>query len=477
MLWIRLHIAGLLAIAATSALASHHSLTNDLNTLLKDAAIKPYRVGIIVQSMKSGNTLYQHNATQQFMPASTAKLLTAATALHVLGPDFRYQTLLQTNADAIKKHTLPGNLVLTLSGDPTLTSADIRALVMQLKQQGITRITGRVGLDTHAFNNIPYAPGWAWDDLAYAYAAPTVAANLDHNEFQLQINAAKKAGRLTQLRTKNLLPSVARFTNHLRTTRNTPKHCPIAIYSDRHNHYTLMGCFHQDWHTQYRSLAITDPTLYTRIQLKHALQSAGIRYPGRVTLLKTAKQAELLASHRSEPLRHLVTTMLKESDNLIADSLLKTLGAHISRQPGSWTNGIEGVENTLGPLTHIDFNKALLVDGAGLSRYNSITPFQMARLLQYSYHDFNIEPELLSALPIAGHDGTLLYRMQDKPLNKNVRGKTGTLTGASSLAGFLTTKDHRVLSFVILINNFIGKARPYRQLEDAICQTLAHDIA
>ncbi len=469
-----LHRFAFLGLFCTSALAFAQPSTQEISQMVDKALQKsnqPVFTGIIVQSMRSGKVLYQRHGDYHFLPASALKLFTAVAALEYLKPNFRYDTKLLTDNAQVKQHTLKGNVWFHFSGDPTLKRRDLHRMIHSLKRKGINRIQGHVYVDVSAFDNVPYPPGWIWDDLSYAYAAPTSALVLNKNKFILALTPNKKAGGAVTLSTYHMPSHFAQFNNQLTSTSNT-KDCPVAIYSQGHNRYTLRGCVQQKAKRQNRLLAITDPVLFGRQWIKHELKKAGIRYPDTITEKRAPKQTALLRLHRSKPLDALATTMLKKSDNLIADAFLKTLGEHYYKTAGTWQNGVKAEKKILAPLTGINFKHTLITDGAGLSRYNLITPMQLAKLLNFAYHDLQIEPELLAAMPIAGKDGTLQYRMRELKPPRNVRGKTGSMNGVSSLAGYLTTTHKDVLSYVILMNNFVGKVKYFRKIEDQICLAL-----
>ena len=153
---------------------------------------------------------------------------------------------------------------------------------------------------------------------------------------------------------------------------------------------------------------------------------------------------------------------------------MKQLGYQLSHRQGSWINGKAAIEQTLRKFIGLDFQKALIDDGAGMSRYNLLTPNLLTTVLNFIYK----QPEpfrhvLIDALPIAGIDGTLIGRMYHMAAQKRVHAKTGSMTGVSALTGFIYTQNLGVLTFAIITNGFIGKGRPYKYLEDRICERLA----
>lgn len=138
----------------------------------------------------------------------------------------------------------------------------------------------------------------------------------------------------------------------------------------------------------------------------------------------------------------------------------------------SWRNSIYAMESFLGKAAGINFSSISIADGAGLSRYNLVSPVQLGKLLYYAYHQDQVIPYLLNALPIAGVDGTLRWRMPNLAKGQNVHAKTGTMKGITGLAGYVKTQNNGTVGFVILINGFVGKYTPYRNFQDKVCQYL-----
>jgi D-alanyl-D-alanine carboxypeptidase/D-alanyl-D-alanine-endopeptidase (penicillin-binding protein 4) len=112
-----------------------------------------------------------------------------------------------------------------------------------------------------------------------------------------------------------------------------------------------------------------------------------------------------------------------------------------------------------------------IADGCGLSLYNYVSPELLVRLLRYAYQSPAIRSRLLLSLPIAGTDGTLKNRMKGTPAEGNVRAKTGTVTGISSLAGYCTAPNGHELCFCI-INQGVLRGSDGRQFQDSVCTAL-----
>ena len=201
--------------------------------------------------------------------------------------------------------------------------------------------------------------------------------------------------------------------------------------------------------------------------LKTALTEKGIHVPDKIVSGTVPSDARSIAKHLSPPLTDILRLMNKPSDNWIAELVFKTIGAEVMGEPGTWKKGREAIAEFLGeimdePPIH------RFVDGSGLSRYNLLNAELLTRLLVHIYHNFEVMPEFLASLPIAGVDGTLKNRMQGVSAEKVLRAKTGTLSGVSALAGYTVTADDEVFAFGILISHYIGPARSARSIQDKI---------
>ena len=201
--------------------------------------------------------------------------------------------------------------------------------------------------------------------------------------------------------------------------------------------------------------------------LKTALIDKGIHVTGKIVSGAVPSDAHSIAKHLSPPLTDILRLMNKPSDNWVAELLFKTIGAEVMGEPGTWKKGREAIAEFLGEI--MDESPAhRFVDGSGLSRYNLLNAELLTKLLIYMYHNFELMPEFLASLPIAGVDGTLKNRMQGVSAEKVLRAKTGTLSGVSALAGYTVTGDDEVFAFGILISHYVGPARSARGIQDKI---------
>jgi D-alanyl-D-alanine carboxypeptidase/D-alanyl-D-alanine-endopeptidase (penicillin-binding protein 4) len=451
--------------------------------------------GIEVTNLRTGRRLFRHNADHLFKPASNIKLLTAAAALQRLGTDHRYNTSLYVDGP-IRNGVLHGNLIVRGSGDPTLGGYEQRGnptVVFErwadsLKAAGISRIDGAIIGDDDPFSDVPLGEGWSWNDVPYAYAAEINGLVFNNNAIDLSVRGQQPGapGRITW----------APFETDFVRVRNRTRTVPRDSSSDEEYHrpfgeniFTVRSRLHPG-EIQEETLTITEPTRYFTHVLRSVLLEEGIAVQGAgvdVDEMPIKPQygsdaLQRVATYRSPPLRRIVRTMNHESENLYAEQLLRTLA--VVNPPDTSGEDLTIGSAELGALAAkgalaqagLDTSRVQLVDGSGLSRKNYVSPRAMTRLLEYMWVD--ADPTLSSAfyesLPTGGEEGTLQYRFRNgAPAQANVRAKTGTLSGASALSGYVKTARGTPLSFVVFCNHHMAETDAVRAAQDAIVNALA----
>ena len=204
-------------------------------------------------------------------------------------------------------------------------------------------------------------------------------------------------------------------------------------------------------------------------RFKEELEKCGVMVNAPFSAGRLPKDALLVCS-RSHPLSEVLVPMMKESDNLYAESMFFQIAAASGQRPAKAVHARQTVKSLLSKagVRGIPYR---IADGSGLSLYNYVTPELMVRLLRYAYLKRDIMASLYPALPIAGVDGTLKKRMKGSAAEGNVHAKTGTLTGISSLAGYCRAANQHLLAFCI-INQGIMKNAEGRNFQDKVCEAL-----
>ena len=199
------------------------------------------------------------------------------------------------------------------------------------------------------------------------------------------------------------------------------------------------------------------------------LRAAGVEVDAPITTGALPKESLTICT-RSHTLREILLPMMKDSDNLYAESVFYQAASTVASRPATAAHGRQAVKETLGKAGVKDIQYRI-ADGSGLSLYNYVTPELMVKLLIYAYRHRNIYIELFPSLPVAGQDGTLKKRMVKSPANGRVRAKTGTVTGVTTLAGYCASLNGHMLVFSIM-NQGTLKIAEGRNFQDKVCEIM-----
>ncbi|HCH0055929.1 TPA: serine-type D-Ala-D-Ala carboxypeptidase [Vibrio parahaemolyticus] len=411
------------------------------------------RISLVAEKLNESSTLDGIRPTDQlFPPASTLKIVTALAAKLELGDSFAFRTKLETSSS---------DAVIYFVGDPTLQTQDLKALLSLAKKNGLTRINGDLWLDNSAFTGYDRAVGWPWDILGVCYSAPASSITLNNNCVQASIYTQKDGGTRVYvpehqpIRVKSSVETVSK-------TIQKSRHCDLDLLANPDNHYELKGCLVEREKPLPLKFAVQDPERYTSQNISTLLKQLGIELKGKIKIGSAPqKQRKLMALHQSKPLSDLLDDMLKHSDNLIADTLTKTLGAKFFVQPGSFTNGTEAIKQIIFANTGIDIRNARLEDGSGLSRNNRISATKMAEILRYIWKNEKTL-KLIAIMPKSGESGTLQYRqsMRNAPIKGQLIAKSGSLYGTYNMAGYGLDKNGQPNTiFVQFVSDYFPEKR------------------
>lgn len=413
-------------------------------------------LSVLVQKIGATSPVVDYHGDQMALPASTMKIFTALAALLQLGPDFRFNTTFETKG-SIGDGVLHGDLIARFDGDPTFKRQNIRNMVAALKKQGVKEISGDVVIDTSVFASHDKAPGWPWNDITQCFSAPPAAAIVDRNCFSVSLYSATKPDENAFIRVASYYP-VQMFSQVRTLAKGSPdaQYCELDVMPGEFNRFTLTGCLTQRSEPLPLAFAIQDGAAYAGEILKQELTQADIQIDGRLKRqTRVTPAATILAQTQSAPLHELLHTMLKKSDNMIADTVFRTLGHQVYGVPGTWRAGSDAVRQILRQKAGIVMGNSIQVDGSGLSRHDLISPKTMMQALQYiAQHDNELD--FISMLPLAGHDGTLQYRggLHEAGVDGKVSAKTGSLSGVYNLSGFITAASGQRLAFVQYLSGY-----------------------
>lgn len=430
------------------------------------------QLALSVYDTKKKSLLVQVGDDILLPPASTLKMVTALAARLYLPKNFTFETAV---------YLAEKDIVFTFGGDPTLTRHQLNRLVRSIKLKGIKKIQGDIWLDGSAFSGYQRAIGWPWDILGICYSAPSSAMTLEKNCVLGSVYSKKGIALTRAFVPKSQPVTVVSDAQVVTYKQQKERHCNLELHYANNNTYRLSGCLTPRSKPLPLKFAIQNPEKYMADVLAQQLKKAGITLLGEIKIGSIDKDKVLIAKHSSKTRDTLLTSMLKRSDNLIADNLLKVMGHRYYQQSGSFVNGALAIKSILKEKANIDLNHAVIVDGSGLSRNNRMTAAQLMEVITFLHtHPYL---GLIEMLPISGVDGTLQYRpsVRYEPLKAAIKAKTGSLFGSYNLAGILKNKKGRDLLVVQFVTNYHipdtetpirGRAAPITQFERELFQAL-----
>jgi D-alanyl-D-alanine carboxypeptidase/D-alanyl-D-alanine-endopeptidase (penicillin-binding protein 4) len=423
-----------------------------------------------------GSTLFARRATVPVAPASTLKLVIAASALELLGPKYRFETKLVTDAPGQEPiGTLHGNVWLVGGGDPTLTSDDLQRGVGELYRAGIRQIDGSLDVDASAFSGPEQNPRWDPDDLDYDYAAGTSAISLDGDTIEFDVTPDPGGGAAT-VRTVPPNDSIT-FTGSIRTagsgydTDVSIERTPTLPGSKNHEpaeQYALDGAIAQGETQQYLKPVLGLPE-YVGGVVSTMLASRGILLAGGFSTSAAPAGATVLWDHKSAPLDAIVHEMLVNSNNHTAETLLRMIGEREGR-PGTDGAGIAVEKNELS-LLGVPRDRMNVYDGSGLAPSDRIMPLSLAKLLSAEARR-RYGNVYVRSLPLVGIEGTVKHHDLHAALGR-ARAKSGHIENVNGLAGTIATAHHGRIAFAFVVNDPRANADIVYEEEDRALDALA----
>jgi D-alanyl-D-alanine carboxypeptidase/D-alanyl-D-alanine-endopeptidase (penicillin-binding protein 4) len=446
------------------------------------APLRTARIGIFVQDLATGAVLYERDAQGGYALASVTKVVTMAAALALLGPDFRFRTaLLAEEVDA--GGVIRGDLYLESRGNPMLATADLEELSRWLERAGVERVRGELIVDTSYFDEQSSPPHFdEQPDEQAAFRAPVGAASLERNAFVVRVRAARSAGQRAAVWLEPETPYLRLGRAEVVTQDSGRDDIRIASELDDKGRMVVhvAGQVRAGGGVQSFRRRVDNPVTYVGETMREILHRRGIRIrkPARTGVAPAG--AQVLAYVESEPLCVLIHRLGKDSDNFVAETLLKTLAAE-HREPGAdarpatWQEGLAVVQRFLTDHVGLTAGTFRYGNGSGLFDASTFSPAQVGAVLAAAQRNMRYGPDLMAALAIAGTDGTLRSRMASSPARGRVRAKTGTLAAVSTLAGYLDAGPRPPVAFAIFINGIepLWVARQAaRDLQDGVIEAL-----
>ena len=475
-----------------------------ISSILAKPELSSAMVGLKVVSLDTGKVLFEENANKLLRPASNMKLYTVAAALDRLSPDYRFVTSVYAPTRPDSSGVLRGDLTIYGRGDPSIAARfnngdylkGIDDLASRIVAAGVKRVEGDIVGDETYFVGPKYGAGWEWEDLTWYYGAEVTPLSVNDNALDLFIKPGLAVGQPAVITTgppDPLLTIINKVTTSAKGLRRE-----LSIHRGlNENTITITGSIALEDRGYTGGIGISHPALLFVYLLRNSLAQKGVVITGKSRTTGEVSQPSLItavpasgtnglsspfqqeiATLQSPPFSLIAAQTLKPSQNLYTELILRTLGK-ITPPPATMSPlgqtsenlGLEAVKSFLN-RAGIRPEALNLDDGSGLSRNDMITAEASVQLLIFMskhphatvFHD---------ALPIAGVDGTLRNRMRSTAAANNLRAKTGSLSSAASLGGYLTTAAGEKLAFSIMVNNYPRDVEPRTMCIDPIAVLLA----
>ncbi|MEZ5386193.1 MAG: D-alanyl-D-alanine carboxypeptidase/D-alanyl-D-alanine-endopeptidase [Prosthecobacter sp.] len=407
----------------------------EVEALLAGAAENPALAGAAIGLSLldgKGESVVNHHAGTAFIPASSLKTVTTATALEILGPDFRFTTELRAGAK-MENGVIAGDLVIIGGGDPMLAPEDLAAMAAKLKSQGLIRITGTVRGDGRVFPGSIYNDFWNWGDIGNGFGSAVSGLNLNHNRFSGWFRAGETVGSATAfLGTRPDVPGVL-WKNEVVTGAADSGDGVMIHGGEKTPVVHLRGTVPLGAHEFHVKGAVPDPVRFTEHHLRRSLLDAGIEVGTSST--GSLEASNLLLKHESPPLMEIVKSIHATSDNHETECVFLTLGLKAGKPP------VEVIRSHWAGRGLI-FSGLRMEDGCGLARADFIRPADLARL---------------QFLASKGPHGEA-YKAS-LPSRGRLRWKGGAMSGIRTFTGYATTEAGEEFAYALMVNHYAdGKA-------------------
>src|SRR5947207_61992 len=473
--------------AAAAKKAPRSDLALAIDGILGQPQMASAHWGIDIVDLESGKVIYSREPDHLFTPASNNKLVTTAAALALIGPDYRFQTSIESTSNLDSDGRLHGDLVIVGRGDPNISG---RVMPYQLKtqrisppthileqladllvQKGLKIVDGDVIGDDTFYSPERYGEGWALDDLQWLDGAPVTALTVNDNVVFVRVQPGLKAGDKALI---NVDPESTYYELDNRIVTVASGSRKVGMHREPGSYkITMWGRVPLNDAGFSEALSIEDPASFTAQLFLTFLQKRGVTVTGKPrarhgdpaqftddpqnqltvrppNAMLAAPPSQVLAEHVSLPFLEDLRITNKTSQNLHAELALRLLG-RLKGTAGSFEGGAAVVRQFLNQIG-IKNDEFFLLDGSGLSRRDLITPAAMIQLLVYAARQ-PWGPAYEETLPVAGVDGSLAERFLNTPAGGLVHAKTGTLSHVNALSGYGQTKSGKRFVFSIFCNH------------------------
>lgn len=443
--------------------------------------LKGASFSLLAKDVKSGKEVFSYDPDRLMTPASVLKLVTTATALEVLGKDFRFETGLAYDGEIING-VLHGNLYIQGGGDPTLGSsfvADDQEVFLPdgntflpfwievLTKAGIHTIKGQVVADERIFDNEGLSRKWVYEDLGSYYGAGCYGLSVFDNQYKLILRTGPVGGNPM---IKHTVPEIdgLQFKNSLKSA-NVSTDSTYILGMPFVNERYLYGVVPSGKESYTLRGDIPDPPLFLAQYVTKGLLQAGIDVTGNPTCFRLlAEQGNIPSGERiklcvihSPALAEIASVTNRVSHNLYADALLKMLGVATpvwSKDPvSSFDRGVKRILD-FWKEEGIETSNIQLYDGSGLAMADKVTATFICDLLIYMMNESKTGESFMNGIPRVGIEGSVRNFLKGSKLQGKARLKSGSMSGVKAYAGYIEKNGH-TYAIALIVNSYPGEGR------------------
>lgn len=418
-------------------------------------------MSVLVQNMNTGEVIDSYRADKVVPPASVMKLLTTGCALEILGPGYRFPTIIEYSG-TIEKGVLQGDLYIRGGCDPSLgwkgNTAFLDKWVRAVKAAGIGRIEGSVVADMTMLDGEAQNPGWLCEDAGNYYAPGIFALNYYGNTMNIVLKSGEPGSIASVVKTEPVVEDVY-FINHVRCDKINHDGAFVSGLPYSRERY-LTGVVPSNLGTFGVKGDLPNPGLLLARHLTNRLREAGVPVKRDATYIAdynplTPARTELY-THYSAPLSEIIQETNVNSNNLYAEALFRYLGTRYTL-PGSIHNS-QDLLRDFWRRRGVTIQNAIIKDGCGLAPQDAVSAKTFVQLLTIMARSKNKEAWFAS-LPVSGQTGTLKTLCPKTALEGRIHAKSGTIAGTKNFAGYIDMPNGDTWVFAILINSAPGKAK------------------
>lgn len=460
----------LLALSLLCAIAANAAaMPSGVARALDEAGIPTANVAIHVQAVDAAAPTLVINADRPLNPASVMKLVTAFAVLERLGPAFTWDTRVALDG-TLRDGSLNGNLHLTGGGDPLLDVGRLWKLLARTRAAGITHIDGDIVLDGSALRLPPHDPA-AFDNRPLRpYNSGPNGLLLNFNTVQLLLTPGNAAGAPISVAAVPALDGLIidnRFTTAGGRCGTWFRDLDARLdWLPEGPTLTLTGSMPADCGAREWAVAPFASGDFAAALVAWLWRESGGTLSGRVRPGHTPADIGTLLTHTSPSSAEAVREMNKWSSNVIAQQLLATLAMDQRDSTNMIDDGARIATDTLA-AAGIPTRGLIIENGSGLSRHAAVRADTLGALLVTAWKRPWM-PEFVSAMPLAGVDGTAHRRLRGSAANGHAHIKTGTINGVRAMAGYVLDRNGRRHAVVMMVND--AKAPLSMAAQDALIE-------